>query len=133
MSIFKNVRYMYYTYKNGHRNTTSHHLHNTRSVQPQYKNKRPVGRWNKTHKHGTKTINFFFDVYDRKGWSFSIFFINMKIRTFFFGLIKYIWYIYVIKYLKKEYENIIMGLQDDFSVKKFINLNFWPSNSIFEI
>ena len=65
-----------------------------------------------------KATTFSFDLYDRKGWFFfSIFLLNMKIRTFFFGLIKFIWYIYVIKYLKIEFENIITELQDDFSVK----------------
>ena len=79
----------------------------------------PVGRLNKTHKLGTKTINFFF----RLIWSQGvIFLLNIKIWTFSFGLIKFIWYIYVIKYLKIEFENIITGSQDDFSV---INSYIW--------
>ena len=64
-----------------------------------------------------KPSTFSFDLYDRKGWFFSIFLLNMKFWTFFFGLIKFIWYIYAIKYLKIEFENIITRLQDDFSVK----------------
>ena len=53
-----------------------------------------VGRWNKTTQHGTKTVNFFFLLIRSQGRIFFQFFLlNMKIWTFFFGLINFVWYI----------------------------------------